>query len=196
MLLGCGGTTTGEVPRGEAPAAGSPSGGSAGSSPQAAAGGGSVGSGGVDAMPDPNLTPGGFPRCGALDPARANDCTGIELITPMDPDVSSSVDGSIQVGESRSVSVWIKNGDAIDHDDVCVGVSVETPGITLSDEAPNPSKVGGMYAGGIFTVSPAYFSVGKIESGNIAHFTIWTTYQGTNCLGPTTTAEALVRPYR
>lgn len=197
VLFGCGGNTARQVER-ESTLAGASSGGggTGGSSPLAGLGdAGLTASGGVDTGLDLNLTPSGFPRCGPFDPDRADDCEGIESITPRSPDVSSTVGGTIQVGESGPFHVWVENGDAVDHDDVCVGVAVDTPGIALTaEDGTNPRKLGQMYPGGIFIITPAFFAVRNVEPGTIARFTTWTTYEGTNCLGPTATVDALVKP--
>ncbi|MES1186956.1 MAG: hypothetical protein ABUL60_24290 [Myxococcales bacterium] len=143
-----------------------------------------------------DLTPAGFPRCGSLDPSRADDCAGIDLIRPKDPHASSNVDGSIQIGESAPVSVWVENGDSIAHDNVCVGIAVDSPGVTLApDEETNPVAIGHLYAGAIPIVTPAYFRVGSVKAGTVVRFTAWTTYEGTNCAGPTATVDALVKSF-
>ena len=114
----------------------------------------------------------------------------------MDPRASSNVDGSIRIGESGPVSVWVKNGDSIAHDNVCVGVAVDTPGVTVEpDEGTNPIVLGHLYAGDIPTLTPGYFHVGKVTPGTMVRFTTWTTYEGTNCVGPTATVDALVRSF-
>jgi len=94
------------------------------------------------------------------------------------------------------VSVWVENGDTVDHDNVCVGVAVDTPGVTVApDEGTNPTGVGHLYAGNVPTVTPAYFHVGAVKPGTMVRFTTWTTYEGTNCAGPTATVDALIRSY-
>jgi hypothetical protein len=144
---------------------------------------------------DPNHTPSGFPRCGRLEPERANECEGIDKIALLDPDVSAMVDGSIQVGELGSVSVWVRNSDAVLHFDVCVGVRVDTPGIDVftEDGETNPTVIGQINAGGTPIVSPAYFQVGRVAAGTVARFTLWSSFRGTNCIGPTASVTAPVR---
>lgn len=203
LALGCGGRAAGWLPHGAAGATASGGGDGRGGTPSASGVAGGTragGSGDVEAEIDANLTPSGFARCGAIDLDRADDCEGIELITPLDPDASSSTDGSISVGESSSFHVWVKNGDDIDHDKACVGVIVDTPGITLTpgDGETNPSVLGQMYPGGVFIITPAFFAVRKVEPGTIARFTTWTTFEGTNCLGPIATVDVPVlgSPYQ
>jgi hypothetical protein len=157
-------------------------------------GGGPITTGGAGGT---GTTPAGYPRCGVLDPERADDCEGIEKILPFDPDVSLSTDGSIQIGESAPVSVWVRNGDDIDHDNACVGVVVDTPGINLEAEFDdtNPTRIGSMAPGFTPIITPAYFYVRSAEPGTVARFTTWTTFEGTDCVGPTATVEALVKEY-
>ena len=150
----------------------------------------------VAGMQNANLTPAGFPRCGQLDPTRADDCPNIELIALMDARVSSSVDRGLETGEGGPVDVWVRNGDTVDRNDVCVGVTVDNPGVGISPyQNANPTPVGLMAPGGIFIVTAGYFRIDQVQPGTTVRFTTWTTYQGTNCIGPTATVDALVKAY-
>ena len=145
--------------------------------------------------PLPNLMPSGFPRCGSLEQERADECEGIDKIALLDPDVSAMTDGSIQVGELGSVSVWVRNNDSVLHFDVCVGVRVDTPGIRVltDDGETNPTVVSQISAGETPIVSPAYFEVRNVAPGTVVRFTTWSSFRGTNCIGPTASVDALVR---
>jgi len=161
------------------------------------AGESSNGDAGANAPGEADRTPAGFPRCGALDPERADDCSGIDTIALLDPRISSNVDGSIDVGELAPVDVYAENqGDTI-VGRVCVGVVVDQKGINLWTDPgrTNPTVIGTLPAGGGGYVSPAGFSVEHAMPGTIARFTFWSTFEGTNCSGPTTTAEVPVKAY-
>jgi hypothetical protein len=162
-------------------------GGSAGTLTGAGTGGGSS----VD------LTRLRLPRCGPLDPDRADACNNLELIVPLGPDVSSFVDGSIQVGELSRVFSWVANNDSVAHDDVCLGVAVNVPGITLYNDPgeTNPLLLKNLYPGATPIVTPAGKIVGDVAPGTIATFTFWTTYFGTSCIGPTVAVDAEVKAY-
>ena len=153
-----------------------------------------AGTGGVTSV---DLTPGGLPRCGTLDPDRADACDNLELIVPLGPDVSSLVDGSIQVGELSRVFSWVANHDSMAHDDVCLGVAVNVPGITLYNDPneTNPLLLKNLYPGATVIVTPAGKIVGDVAPGTIATFTFWTTYLGTNCIGPTVSVDTEVKAY-
>lgn len=149
------------------------------------------------AVTDPNLTPSGYPRCGPLEPDRANDCDGIDKITLLDRSVSGMTDGSIAVGELGPVQVWVRNNDDVLHFDVCVGVRVDTPGILLltDDGNTNPAFVGQINAGNTPIVTVVDFSVQDVKPGTVTRFTLWPTFRGTNCVGPTASVTALVTSY-
>jgi len=161
--------------------------------------GGTSGAGGsVSTEPPLDLTPAGFPRCGTLEPARSNDCKGIDKIVLTGPRVSSMVDGSIQVGELSSVSVWVRNQDDRQHDDVCVGVVVDVPAIRLTTDrdATNPVRVGRLPSvEGAFIIDVANKQVGNVAAGTVATFTFWSTYVGTNCTGRTVSVSAPVQQW-
>jgi hypothetical protein len=193
LVAACGGNTTRVVGDRMGSSSTGANGGAGGSATDL---GGTGGTTVVAGTPNANLTPTGFPRCGELDPTRADDCAKIELITLMDPRVSSSVDGGLETHEGGPVDVWVKNGDTIEHNDVCVGVTVDNPGVTLSPyQNASPTRVGIMAPGGIFIVTAGYFAVDQVDPGTTVRFTTWTTYQGTNCIGPIATIDALVKAY-
>jgi hypothetical protein len=208
MAVACGGKTSAAQQIDETASGGHDAGVGPGRMPAGAGGGagsrthegGTRGEGGsASLVPSVDLTPAGFPRCGALEPARANDCKGIDKIALTGPDVSSIVDGSIQVGELMDASVWVRNQDDLEHDDVCVGVVVDVPEIRPFTEpaAANPVRVGRLPAvDAAFIIDVARLLVGEVTPGTVATFTFWSTYVGTNCAGPTVSVRAPVRPWR
>jgi hypothetical protein len=100
LTIGCGGKVE-HASRDETPAGGgSPSGADDASGTMGGAGG---------SMDPAELTPGGFPRCGTLDPDRADACDDLDLIVPSGPSVSLFTDGSIEPGWTSSVSVYVEN---------------------------------------------------------------------------------------
>ena len=157
---------------------------------------GAGGAGGAAEVEEANLTPAGFPRCGELYPARADDCEGLEFLSATDLRVSSNVDGSIEVGLFSGVDVWFENNGELEYDNVCVGAMVDTPGIELSGYEDNgrvPFLIDHVNPGAGFYLTVASLSVGSRAAGRTARFTVWTTFEGSNCLGPTATVDALVR---
>jgi hypothetical protein len=140
-----------------------------------------------------NLTPSGYPRCGVLDPERADDCAGIDKILVLSPRVSAMVDGSIYTFQSGSAEVWVRNADEQDHRDICVGVLADAPGIQFT--YPSPVGVGIVPAGVTAIVVPGDFTVADVEPGTTVRFTFWSTYYGTNCVGGTVSIDALVESY-
>lgn len=159
----------------------------------ATAGTGVSEAGAAGAMPVEETTASGFPICGTLDPDRENDCDNIDLIEPLSPDVSSLTTGEIQSLDITGVFVFVHNGDEQQHDDVCVGVTVDTPHIELYTEhdETNPTPLGRLTPGNTVGVSPASMRVDD-RFGYDATFTFWTTYVGTKCEGPTVSLVAHV----
>ena len=147
----------------------------------------------------PSVTRSGLPVCGELDPDRADDCENLELIYPRSPGVSSLTSGAIQVTEFGPVDVWIHNDDDVYHDDVCVGVTVDTSAVVILDHDDSsvpyqPLQVAGLTPGIIATITPAdAYVVGP--AGGTATFTFWTTYVGTRCEGPSVSITAPIIPY-
>jgi hypothetical protein len=76
-------------------------------------------------------------------------------------------------------------------------VTVNVPGIELYSDPgeTNPIAAGHLYPGAVPIISPAGKIVGDVAPGTIATFTFWTTYQGTNCMGPTVSVDAEVKSF-
>lgn len=205
LLVACAGRS---VSDGNSPSEGSSGSPSVGTGGATGGGSGRGGGGGTGGMREESagragggedtLLPGGFPRCGKRDAARAADCDGIDRIRPLDPSVSAMVDGSIQIGEFGGVSVWVENGTGRFVEDVCVGFVVDQPEIELTPDGFDQThpRHTSLFAEDTSIVGPANLRVGGVEPGTIAHFTAYVTFDGTDCVGPTASVDALVRDGR
>jgi len=144
----------------------------------------------------------GFPACGKLDPTL--DCAGLTNIGLAEPGVGAFRDGSLQRGGGGTVSVWVENCDVVQHNDLCVGLAVNLPDISITTNGPeapsgeplaDPVPIGGVEAGHGAHVTPFDIRVPATEEiGVTATFTFWVGRVGTRCVGTTVSVDTQIEP--